>query len=360
MIIGVIGAGQLGMMLGESARELGCDCIFLDPNKNSPAKKIGEVLNYEFNDLKAIKKLSSQCDVITYEFENVPVKSINFIDPRKVYPPSDALEITQDRLKEKQLFDSLEIPVAKYFKVDSFSDLLDATDSLGYQFLIKTRSFGYDGKGQFLIKDESDIQKAWDQLGNQPLIAEKKIKFDREISIIGARSLSGEIALYPLTKNNHVNGILRTSRSTDENAIVTKQAHDYLSCLLKKLNYVGVLALELFVKDDKVIANEYAPRVHNSGHWTIEGTNSSQFENHLRAIMDMKLGDTSVNGFAGMENLIGCIPPEIRSLSDEFFFHDYGKEERLGRKLGHVSIVTPKEEDREIKLKEIQRIISQT
>ena len=360
MIIGVIGAGQLGMMLGESARELGCDCIFLDPNKNSPAKKIGEVLNYEFNDLKAIKKLSSQCDVITYEFENVPVKSINFIDPRKVYPPSDALEITQDRLKEKQLFDSLEIPVAKYFKVDSFSDLLDATDSLGYQFLIKTRSFGYDGKGQFLIKDESDIQKAWDQLGNQPLIAEKKIKFDREISIIGARSLSGEIALYPLTKNNHVNGILRTSRSTDENAIVTKQAHDYLSSLLKKLNYVGVLALELFVKDDKVIANEYAPRVHNSGHWTIEGTNSSQFENHLRAIMDMKLGDTSVNGFAGMENLIGCIPPEIRSLSDEFFFHDYGKEERLGRKLGHVSIVTPKEEDREIKLKEIQRIISQT
>ena len=360
MIIGIIGAGQLGMMLGESARELGCDCIFLDPNKNSPAKKIGEVLNYEFNDLKAIKKLSSQCDVITYEFENVPVKSINFIDPRKVYPPSYALETTQDRLKEKHLFDSLEIPVAKYSKVDSFSDLLDATDSLGYQFLIKTRSFGYDGKGQFLIKDESDIQKAWDQLGNQPLIAEKKIKFDREISIIGARSLSGEIALYPLTKNNHVNGILRTSRSTDENAIVTKQAHDYLSCLLKKLNYVGVLALELFVKDDKVIANEYAPRVHNSGHWTIEGTNSSQFENHLRAIMDMKLGDTSVNGFAGMENLIGCIPPEIRSLSDEFFFHDYGKEERLGRKLGHVSIVTPKEEDREIKLKEIQRIISQT
>ena len=197
-------------------------------------------------------------------------------------------------------------------------------------------------------------------MGNQPLIAEKKIKFDREISIIGARSLSGEIALYPLTKNNHVNGILRTSRSTDENAIVTKQAHDYLSSLLKKLNYVGVLALELFVKDDKVIANEYAPRVHNSGHWTIEGTNASQFENHLRAIMDMKLGDTSVNGFAGMENLIGCIPAEIRGLSDEFFFHDYGKEERQGRKLGHVSIVTPKEEDREIKLKEIQRIVSQT
>ena len=360
MIIGVIGAGQLGMMLGESAKELGCDCIFLDPNKNSPAKKIGEVLNYEFNDLEAIKKLSSQCDVITYEFENVPVKSINFIDPRKVYPPSNALETTQDRLKEKHLFDSLEIPVAKYSKVDSFSDLLDATDSLGYQFLIKTRSFGYDGKGQFLIKDESDIQKAWDQLGNQPLIAEKKIKFDREISIIGARSLSGEIALYPLTKNNHVNGILRTSRSTDENAIVTKQAHDYLSCLLKKLNYVGVLALELFVKDDKGIANEYAPRVHNSGHWTIEGTETSQFENHLRAIMDMRLGDTSVNGFAGMENLIGCIPAEIKGLSGEFFFHDYGKEERQGRKLGHVSIVTPKEEDREIKLKEIQRIISQT
>ena len=360
MIIGIIGAGQLGMMLGESARKLGCDCIFLDPNKNSPAKKIGEVLNFEFNDLQAIKKLSSQCDLITYEFENVPVKSINILDPRKVYPPSEALEITQDRLKEKQLFDSLEIPVAKYSKVDSFSDLLDAADFLGYQFLIKTRSFGYDGKGQFLVKDENDIQKAWDQLGNQPLIAEKKIKFDREISIIGARSLSGEIALYPLTKNNHVNGILRTSLSTKENTVITKQAHDYLSSLLKKLDYVGVLALELFVKDDMVIANEYAPRVHNSGHWTIEGTDASQFENHLRAIMDMKLGDTSVHGYAGMENLIGSIPTKIRDLNKEFFFHDYGKEERQGRKLGHVSIVTSKEEDREIKLKEIQRIISQT
>ena len=304
--------------------------------------------------------MSSQCDVITYEFENVPVKSINTIDPRKVYPPSEALEITQDRLKEKQLFDSLEIPVAKYSRVDSLSDLLDAADSLGYQFLIKTRSFGYDGKGQFLVKDKNDIQKAWDQLGSQPLIAEKKIKFDREISIIGARSLSGEIALYPLTKNNHVNGILRTSLSTKENTVITKQAHDYLSSLLKKLNYVGVLALELFVKDDMVIANEYAPRVHNSGHWTIEGTDASQFENHLRAIMDMKLGDTSVHGYAGMENLIGNIPAKIRDLNKEFFFHDYGKEERQGRKLGHVSIVTSKEEDREIKLKEIQRIISQT
>ena len=216
------------------------------------------------------------------------------------------------------------------------------------------------GKGQFLVKDENDIQKAWDQLGSQPLIAEKKIKFDREISIIGARSLSGEIALSPLTKNNHVNGILRTSLSTKENTVITKQAHDYLSSLLKKLNYVGVLALELFVKDDMVIANEYAPRVHNSGHWTIEGTDASQFENHLRAIMDMKLGDTSVHGYAGMENLIGNIPAKIRDLNKEFFFHDYGKEERQGRKLGHVSIVTTKEEDREIKLKEIQRIISQT
>lgn len=172
--------------------------------------------------------------------------------------------------------------------------------------------------------------------------------------------MSGEIALYPLTKNNHVNGILRTSLSTKENTVITKQAHDYLSSLLKKLNYVGVLALELFVKDDMVIANEYAPRVHNSGHWTIEGTDASQFENHLRAIMDMKLGDTSVHGYAGMENLIGSIPAKIRDLNKEFFFHDYGKEERQGRKLGHVSIVTSKEEDREIKLKEIQRIISQT
>ena len=190
------------------------------------------------------------------------------------------------------------------------------------------------------------------------LIAEKKIDFNYEISAIGARNTRGESIFYPLTHNTHKNGILRTSRTINVNESISKQAFSYLSDLLSKLDYVGVIALELFVKNDHVIANEYAPRVHNSGHWTIEGAKTSQFENHLRAILNMKLGDTSEKGFVGMENLIGTIPSDIQQLKEDFFLHDYGKTERPGRKLGHISVIGEDKEEREEKLRVIQKIIS--
>ena len=358
MKIGIIGAGQLGQMLGYAAKSLNLECIFLDPNKNSPACDVGEVLHYQFDDLDGIKQLFSLTDIITYEFENVPVKSIKMLDSNYVYPGTMALEIAQDRLQEKKLFELLRIPIAEYKEINSHSDLLHAAFQLGYPFILKTRRFGYDGKGQILLEKKDDIDNAWTGMKDQLLIAEKKVEFDYEISAIGARNISGETAFYPLTKNTHKNGILRTSETSLENQSITKKAFNFHSKLMAKLNYVGVLALELFIKGNKVIANEFAPRVHNSGHWTIEGSKTSQFENHLRAILNLKLGDTSSEEYVAMENLIGSIPSEIRQLNKDFFVHDYGKQERPNRKLGHISVIGKTQTERESKLKIIQKILS--
>jgi len=357
MKIGIIGAGQLGQMLGYAAKSLNLECIFLDPNKNSPARDVGEVLHYGFDDLGGIEHLFSLTDIITYEFENVPVKSIKILDPNYVYPGTMALEIAQDRLKEKELFELLKIPVAEYKEINSHSDLMHAASQLGYPFILKTRRFGYDGKGQVLLEKGDDIDNVWAEMKDKPLIAEKKVNFDYEISAIGVRNISGETAFYPLTRNTHKNGILRTSETSIENQSITKKAFNFHSKLMSKLNYVGVLALELFIKEDKVIANEFAPRVHNSGHWTIEGSKTSQFENHLRAILNLKLGDTFSKEYVAMENLIGSIPSEIRQLNNDFFIHDYGKKERSNRKLGHISVIGKTQIERESKLEIIQEIL---
>jgi len=357
MKIGIIGAGQLGQMLGYAAKSLNLECIFLDPSENSPACDVGEVLHYKFDDLDGIKQLFSLTDVITYEFENVPVRSIKILDPNYVYPGTMALEIAQDRLKEKKLFELLGIPIAKYKEINSHSDLLHAASQLDYPFILKTRRLGYDGKGQILIEKEDDIDNAWIKMQDQLLIAEKKVNFDYEISAIGARNVSGETVFYPLTQNTHKNGILRTSRTSLENPSITKKAFSFHSKLMSKLDYVGVLALELFIKGNKVIANEFAPRVHNSGHWTIEGSKTSQFENHLRAILNLKLGNTSSKEYVAMENLIGSIPSKIKQLNKDFFIHDYGKKERPDRKLGHVSVIGKTQTEREKKLKVIQEIL---
>lgn len=356
--IGIIGAGQLGQMLGYAAKAIDAECIFLDPNKNSPAKSAGKVLNYAFNDIEGIKKLSSMVDIITYEFENVPVEAIDTLSTNFVFPGSKALEVAQDRLKEKKLFESLGIPVAKYKEINSLDDLNQTSLEIGYPFILKTRRFGYDGKGQVVINDQTDIKNAWSKLEKHQLIAEQMIKFDYEVSAIGARNISGDTASYSLTQNSHKQGILRTSMTSIDNQKVTEEAYKFHNKLLNELNYVGVLALELFVVGGELLANEFAPRVHNSGHWTIEGANSSQFENHLRAILDLKLGDTSNRGFAGMENLIGCIPDNLKDLNpNEYFIHDYGKSARPGRKLGHVNVVAATQEERLQRLHKIQKII---
>ena len=343
MRIGIIGAGQLGQMLGFAARKLGVECRFLDPSNAPPAAACGDVIQRPFDDAKALAELASTCDVLTYEFENVPVEALRKIEGKvPVYPPAAALRHAQDRLDEKRLFDQLDIPLAGYRTINSREDLEAAAEALGLPAVVKTRRLGYDGKGQFVVRKSADIDAAWKALGGQPLIAEQWVNFDYEVSSIGARNADGDIVIYPLSRNVHKGGILRTSRSPIDAPALTERAETYVRRLLGHLDYVGVLALELFVLGDDLLANEFAPRVHNSGHWTIEGAATSQFENHLRAVMNQPLGSVESVGHAGMINLIGEIPDTARTL-EEGVLHDYGKEPRPGRKLGHITVTAHSE-----------------
>ena len=327
-------------MLGFAGRALDLDFVYLDPSDSPPARVVGPVLRYPFDDEHGLRELAAAADIITYEFENVPVSALRDLGDVTSYPPARALELAQDRRLEKELFASLAIPVPPYRLVESERDLRSAAAALGLPVVVKTRRLGYDGKGQAVVRADEDIVRAWRQLGDVPLIAEQWVDFDCEVSIIGARSVSGEIAVYPLTENRHENGILSISRAPADAAGLSGLAGRYLRALLADLEYVGVLALELFVVGTQLFANEFAPRVHNSGHWTIEGAVTSQFENHLRAILDMPLGDTRAVGHAGMLNLIGAVPPGIERLEcDGFYLHDYGKAPRPGRKLGHVTVI---------------------
>ena len=338
MRIGIIGAGQLGQMLGYAARNLGVNCRFVDPSDAPPAADVGEVIQRPFDDANALAELASTCDVVTYEFENVPVAALRRIEGKvPVYPPAAALRHAQDRLDEKRLFDQLDIPLPGYRTIDSREDIATAIDQLGLPLVIKTRRLGYDGKGQFIIRERDDVDSAWKSLGGNSLIAEQWVNFDYEVSAIGARNVAGDIVIYPLSRNVHEDGILRTSRSPVDAPHLADRAETYVRRLLGHLDYVGVLALELFVCDNDLMANEFAPRVHNSGHWTIEGAATSQFENHLRAIMNKPLGSTASLGHAGMINLIGDIPDAVRSL-EQGVLHDYGKAARPGRKLGHITV----------------------
>ncbi len=338
MRIGIIGAGQLGQMLGFAARGLGVECLFVDPSRNPPAAACGTVLRRPFDDSQALAELAATCDVVTYEFENVPVAALREIEGDvPVYPPTEALRHSQDRLDEKRLFDRLDIPLPGFCTIDSRDDIVAAIDALSLPVVIKTRRLGYDGKGQFVIRDRSDIDEAWTRLGGNALIAEQWVPFDFELSCIGVRNVSGDVAIYPLSRNVHEDGILRTSCSPVDAPEFAARAERYMHRLLAHLDYVGVLALEMFVRGDQLFANEFAPRVHNSGHWTIEGSETSQFENHVRAILDRPLGPVAPVGHAGMVNLIGEIPDSARALRHGVL-HDYGKTPRPGRKLGHITI----------------------
>jgi len=347
MRIGIIGAGQLGQMLGYAARDLGVECRFVDPSDSPPAADCGEVTQRPFDDDKALAELAASCDVVTYEFENVPVEALHKIDDKvPVYPPADALRHAQDRLDEKRLFDQLDIPLPGYRTVDSRADIVTATEELGLPVVIKSRRLGYDGKGQFIVREHGDIDTAWKTLGAQALIAEQWINFDFEVSCIGARNVDGDIVIYPLIRNVHEGGILKTSRSPIDAPGLADRAETYVQRMLGHLDYVGVLALELFVCGEDLLANEFAPRVHNSGHWTIEGSATSQFENHLRAVMNRPLGSTASLAHAGMVNLIGDIPDAVRS-QEIGVLHDYGKAPRPGRKLGHITITAESAAERD-------------
>jgi 5-(carboxyamino)imidazole ribonucleotide synthase len=341
MKIGIIGAGQLGRMLGFAGLPLNFEFVFLDPSENPPAAAAGRVIQAKFDDPRALRELAERVDVVTFEFENIPVRAVEpLLDIKPVYPPPEALHFAQDRLHEKTLFTKLGIPVADWRTVDSLEDLRAAAAGLGLPLVLKTRRLGYDGKGQFVIRTQNDIALAWETLGSVPLIAEQCINFDCEVSVVAARGISGETAVYPLTENRHEDGILKLSKAPHADETLQAAAEAAAEKLMTKLDYVGVLAIEFFVCGNRLMANEFAPRVHNSGHWTIEGARCSQFENHLRAICGLPLGSTDINGHSAMLNLIGDMPPRDAVLkAADCHIHDYGKAPRPGRKLGHVTLV---------------------
>ena len=360
MRIGIIGAGQLGQMLGFAARELGMQCRFVDPAPKPPAAAYGAVTRAEFDDRDALARLAASSDVVTYEFENVPVAALQQIADRvPVYPPPAALGHAQDRLAEKQLFQQLHIPLPAYHRVDSRDDLDAAVASLGMPLVLKTRRLGYDGKGQFVIRQPADVSAAWQQCGGSELIAEQWVSFDYEVSAIGARNVAGDIICYPLTRNEHAHGILRTSRAPLQHAALARQAEQHVTALLEHLQYVGVLALEMFVTGEQLLANEFAPRVHNSGHWTIEGAETSQFTAHLLAISNQALPVPRVPGHAGMLNLIGTMPRNLQ-LPAGASLHDYGKAPRPGRKLGHITVIGDSAEARDALLARVRESVTES
>lgn len=339
--VGILGGGQLGLMLAESALPLGIRCAFLEDAPNCPARLLGKVYSSEqFGDF------AESCDVYSLEFENTPLNSAEFLQKTKgLYPPAKALFIAQDRLNEKNLFNELGIKTVPFLAVNSLDELQNACDKLGLPLVLKTTRGGYDGKGQFVIKTANQIEQAWQELGEAittaPLIAEGFINFSREVSIIAVRSQTGEIRYYPLVQNEHHNGILaKTTAPAPDAEHLTAQAQDNIKKLLEHLDYVGVLTLELFVTSEGVLANEIAPRVHNSGHWSIEGAVCSQFENHMRAVAGLPLGDTSIVKPSVMLNVIGQYPNVADVLAiDGVHYHGYDKEEREDRKIAHVTVM---------------------
>ncbi len=342
MRVGVLGGGQLGRMLALAGYPLGLQFRFYDPAPDAPAEHVAEQWIGAFDDRSKLAEFAANLDVITYEFENVPVATARFLQQfAAVHPSPDALETAQDRLLEKTAFQSLGIHTNGFAAVENQATLMDAIERVGLPGVLKTRRLGYDGKGQWVIRSHEDARHAIAKSQGVPLLYEAFVPFERELSMIAARGQDGQVCCYDLVQNHHRDGILRVTDAPAENisATVQAQAADYADKILRRFDYVGVLAIELFQCGNELLANEIAPRVHNSGHWTIEGAATSQFEMHLRAICGLPLGPPTTIGHSRMFNLIANHPPLDRMLAiDAAHVHLYGKAPRPGRKLGHVTV----------------------
>jgi 5-(carboxyamino)imidazole ribonucleotide synthase len=342
MTIGILGGGQLGYMLALAGYPLGLHFRFLDPSPEAPVGRIAHRVTADYLDESALEKFAHGLEVVTYEFENVPVNAARFLSERvPVYPPMNALEEAQNRQREKRLFQKLGIPTAAFADVEKREDLDEAIKRIGLPAIVKTTRMGYDGKGQWQLRTGEDVEKARANLPDVPMILEKFVPFEREVSLLGVRGRTGETAFYPLVENHHRDGILRLSLAPAPNLtdILQQQAEAAMRKVLEELQYVGVLCIEFFEVQGRLLANEMAPRVHNSGHWTIEGAETSQFENHLRAILGLPLGSTATEGHSAMVNLIAEVPKPAEVLAvANAHLHVYGKEPREGRKVGHVTL----------------------
>jgi 5-(carboxyamino)imidazole ribonucleotide synthase len=355
--VGILGGGQLGYMLALAGYPLGLRFRFLDPSPEAPVGRIAQRATADYDDREALEKFASGLELVTYEFENVPVDAAKFLAERvPVYPPPAALETAQDRLNEKHLFQKLGIATTEYVAVNAAAELNAAVKKVGLPAVLKTRRMGYDGKGQWMLHTEGDVAKIKDDFPGVPLILERLVSFTRELSVLAVRSTNGETAFYPLVENHHRAGILRLSLAPPPRSDGTLQraAEESARKVMEALHYVGVLAIEFFECNGRLLANEMAPRVHNSGHWTIEGAVTSQFENHLRAVLGLPLGSTSPMGHSAMLNLIGEIPDSAEVLAvPDAHVHLYGKSPRPGRKLGHVTVRAASPEGLALKLSEL-------
>ncbi len=348
--VGILGAGQLARMLAQAGRPMGLEFIFLDPAEDACAAEFGEHICADWDDEVALKQLGQRSDVVTFDFENVPESSASLIESLcPVYPPPRALFKSQDRMREKTMMQELDIPVAPFHPVSSRPDLVAAVEKIGLPCVLKTRRFGYDGKGQAVLRFQEDMERAWQVLEDHELICEGFVSFDVECSIIAARGKDGRTVFWPLTQNLHRDGILAISMAPAFDSQLQSRAEALVQRLLDHLDYVGVMALELFLKDGELLANEFAPRVHNSGHWSIDGAVTSQFENHLRAICGLPLGDAGNSSRTLMFNLLGEMPAYAEQhIADQdaipgVHWHDYCKTARAGRKIGHVTVTAGSE-----------------
>ncbi len=343
--VGILGGGQLARMMALAGAPLGLRFLVLDSTADACAAQFAPMLQADYRDETALAEFARRIDVATFDFENVPAESAQWLaDHVPVFPNPRALAVAQDRLAEKTLFRELDIPVPEFATIDTRGELDAAIARVGTPCILKTRRLGYDGKGQFRIKSPADADAAWAALGPQAarvgLILEGFVAFQRELSVVAVRGRDGELRAWPLTENWHVDGILSASLApavADES--LQAQALDAARRVAEALDYVGVFALELFLHDGVLVANEMAPRVHNSGHWTIEGAETSQFQNHLRAVLGLPLGAVRPVGHSCMLNWIGEMPPAAAVLAEPGgHWHDYGKSPREGRKVGHATL----------------------
>jgi len=347
-VLGVLGGGQLARMLALAAAPLGVRTLVVDSAADACAGQVTQLVVADWTDYAALEAFAAQVDVVTFDFENVPAETARWLAERvSVFPEPRALAVAQDRLAEKTLFRECNLQTPEFMAVDTREDLDRALAAIGAPAILKTRRLGYDGKGQFRLKSMADADAAWAALGAQAvahgLILEAFVPFERELSVIAVRGRDGDFRIWPLTRNWHTDGVLSLSLAPALDIEQLQQRATALArTLAERLNYVGVFALELFVKNGELLGNEMAPRVHNSGHWTIEGAHTSQFENHVRAVLGLPLGDTGARGVSVMFNWIGDLPdpsPVLRAV--DAHWHDYGKQARSGRKVGHATLCAP-------------------
>lgn len=347
-VIGILGGGQLGRMLSVAASRLGFQCHIFEPGANPPAGHVAaRVYTASYEDEDALREFAQNVDVITYEFENIPTSALDLLETIKsVLPRRNALAVSQDRIAEKEFLADLGLGLAPFANIEKPEHLESAAQNVGAPSILKTRRFGYDGKGQVRIKDTDAVAQAWDELGNTPCVLEGFVDFEREISVIGARSQSGEVVCFEPGENVHKKGILDTTTLPAQISNSLKMDAVLLAGrILNALDYVGVMGVELFVSGNTLLVNEIAPRVHNSGHWTQDACVIDQFEQHIRAIAGWPLGDGARHSDVVMTNLIGKDVLDVDALSKDASvgLHLYGKAEvKEGRKMGHVNKIAPK------------------